>query len=280
MATDKLPDLFTVYYMNQQKVFETRMLLDNQLKTSASSEEQKSSGKSAAADIEAEFNPPLLTRLKTKVSGEISSEKQQKVVDTLEYVNTKSRLLYDIMKRCKVYTHKDEFSEGDLVYIGNISLELLNEEEVRGILTIMNGTLDGIALPEVGGLDIGHMMQSFVKNSASFKLKGSAADGTLYAKIPIDGDEMFESKYTIDDLLIGKVGIVGIYKGDLEPNELKSPLDYFQQSGKTKPASSIEVVECGGEPTAPIDSDKATVNKKGFYIDVMAIIQAVTFKKD
>ena len=31
MPENKIPGLFTVYYMNQQKVFETRMLLDNKL---------------------------------------------------------------------------------------------------------------------------------------------------------------------------------------------------------------------------------------------------------
>ena len=29
MPENNIPGLFTVYYMNQQKVFETRMLLDN-----------------------------------------------------------------------------------------------------------------------------------------------------------------------------------------------------------------------------------------------------------
>ena len=36
--TETIPTLFTVYYMNRQKVFETRMLLDNKLKTAGSKE--------------------------------------------------------------------------------------------------------------------------------------------------------------------------------------------------------------------------------------------------
>ena len=66
MPENKIPGLFTVYYMNQQKVFETRMLLDNKLKTTSSEENQNGMTKSASLDAEAELNPPFLTKLKRR----------------------------------------------------------------------------------------------------------------------------------------------------------------------------------------------------------------------
>ena len=280
MTEKSVPNLFAVYYMNQQKVFETRMLLDNKLETSRSEENQSGSTKDASLDIEAEFSPPFLARLRTKMAGNICHEKQEKVIDTLEYVNTNSRMLSDIMRHCKTYENKATFTEGDLVYIDDVSLELINEEEIRGIMTIMSGTFDGMTIPNTGNLDIGRMMQSFIGDGAAFKLKGKRTRGRkpLYAKIPLGGEGMFESRYTIDDLLIGKVGIVGICKGEILPTQLKSPLDYFQQPNNPKSELQNDIVVCGenqGPHAATVDSNQA---RKDYYIDILSIIQAVSFE--
>lgn len=275
-----IPNLFTVYYMNHQKVFETRMLLDNKLKTSSSEENQSGLATGATLSTEAEFNPPLLAKLKAKLEGSVSHDKQEKVVDTLEYVNTNSRMLLDIMKHCRVPENGERLAEGDLTYIGDVSLELINEEEIRGIMAIMSGTFDGIIVPDAGNLDIGHMMQSFIGNGAAFKLKGrrTRRKTSLYAKIPLDGNDMFESRYTIDDLLIGKVGVVGICKGMISPEQMKSPLDYFQQPKRSKSELSNDVIECTegqDDSTAKDDNDHT---ESGYYIDILAIIQAVAFE--
>lgn len=188
MPENKIPGLFTVYYMNQQKVFETRMLLDNKLKTTSSKENQNGTTKRASLNAEAELNPPFLTKLRAKLEGSVRHEKQEKIVDTLEYVNTNSRMLADIMEHCKAPESGTTLAEGDLAYIGDVSLKLINEDEIRGIMAIMSGTFDGITVPDAGDLDIGHMMQSFIGDGAAFKLRGNRARRRtpLYAKIPLD----------------------------------------------------------------------------------------------
>lgn len=278
--TKTIPTLFTVYYMNRQKVFETRMLLDNKLKTAGSEESQSGSSADASLSAEAEFNPPFLAKLKAKLEGSVSREKQEKVVDTLEYVNTNSRMLFDIMKHCKVPEDGAKLAEGDLAYIGDVSLELINEEEIRGIMAIMSGTFDGITVPDAGNLDIGRMMQSFIGDGAAFKLMGrrTRRKTPLYAKVPLDGEEMFESRYTIDDLLIGKVGVVGICKGKIDPEQMKSPLDYFQQQKVLKSGLSDDVIECGEGPGPSTARDGNGHEERGYYIDILAIIQAVEFE--
>lgn len=279
--TKSIPTLFTVYYMNRQKVFETRMLLDNKLKTSGSEESRSGSTADASLSTEAELNPPFLVKLNAKLKGSVSHEKQEKVIDALEYVNTNSRMLFDIMKHCKVSESGANLTEGDLAYIGDVSLELINEEEIRGIMAIMSGTFDGIIAPDAGNLDIGHMMQSFIGNGAAFKLKGRRTRGEapLYAKIPLDGEEMFESKYTIDDLLIGKVGVVGICKGEILPTQLKSPLDYFKKPNdpEQNPMQN-DIVTCGESLPSFQTVKNSGKAGKGYYIDILAVIQAVSFE--
>lgn len=111
-------------------------------------------------------------------------------------------MLAEIKGNCLGFD-KNKSKEGDLVYIDNVRLSLLNEDEVRALITVMSGTFDGITIPEAGGLDVGHLFQSFIKSGTSFKLIGRIGDGKsngIILKIPIDGADLFESGYSIDDL--------------------------------------------------------------------------------
>lgn len=276
------PELFTVYYMNQDKVFEMRMLLDNRLRTGHTGEQTDSTSSEANINAEADAKVPFLTELQGSIEGKIGHEKQTKMVDTLEYIHTKSRMLSDIIARCNIF-EGNSANEGDLVYIDNVNLELLNEDEVRALVAIMTGTLDGFTVPEADGLDIGHMFQSIVKAGASFKLRGEAGHGCggpILLKIPIDSGSLFESGYSIDDLLIGKVGVAGICKGKVKTNDLRSSFDYFQTKDKQQPSEVDDFIECtedaGAEPEGPQDE----ADGKPTYIDVLSIIQAVKAKPE
>lgn len=273
------PNLFIVYYMNQEKVFETRMLLDNQLKTSSTSETTTDTMKSLDAKGTLAGKVPFLANLRGDLEGNIEHGKQRTMIDTLEYINTKSRMLADIIEYCSSLPN-DADQEGTLVYIENAKLSLLNESEVRGLIPVMMGTFDGLSMPQTGGLDLGHMLQSIVKAGASFKLRGTLFNGnksvnkSILLKIPIDGSDLFESRYSIDDLLIGKVGIVGICKGQVKPSDLRSSFEYFQSKGPREQTGDgfIEgAPSFEAKPTAAPES-----NEQAVYIDVLAIIQAVT----
>ena len=276
------PKLFTVYYMNQDKVFEMRMLLDNRLRRGHTGEQTGSTSSEANINAEAGAKVPFLTELQGNIEGKIGHEKQTKMVDTLEYIHTKSRMLSDIIARCNIF-EGNSVNEGDLVYIDDVNLELLNEDEVRALVAIMTGTFDGFTVPESGGLDIGHMFQSIVKAGASFKLRGKAGHGCggpILLKIPIDSGSLFESGYSIDDLLIGKVGVVGICKGKVKTDDLRSSFDYFQTKDKQQPSEDDGFIECAEGTGRESEGPRGEDDGKPTYIDVLSIIQAVKAKPE
>lgn len=121
---------------------------------------------------------------------------------------------------------------------------------------------------------------SFHRKRCGFKLKGERVGGgkPLQAIIPFKGERMFESGYTIDDLLIGKVGIVGICKGTITPDQMKSPLDYFQRPSDSKCMPQDDVVVCGESTSTIATSDVGVQEVRGYYIDILAVIQAVFFE--
>lgn len=279
----KVPDLFTVYYMNHSKVYEMRMLLDNTLWKDGSNEEDKAIAGNADVHAKGETKVPLFPKFAVEGDGNFGHEKRTKMIDTFEYINTVSRMLADIKGNCLGFDEKKS-KEGDLVYIDNVSLSLLDEDEVRTLITVMSGTFDGIQIPEAGGLDVGHLFQSFIKSGTSFKLIGRIGDkksNDIILKIPIDGADLFESGYSVDDLLIGKVGIIGICKGKVCPSDLRSSYEYFQTKGKTAEPEDDGFIDgsakerTGEQVDEPIKEEEET---EATYIDVIAVIQAVNKK--
>lgn len=281
----KATDLFTVYYMNHSKVYEMRMLLDNTLWKDGSNEEDKATSGNAEIHAKGETKVPIFPKFTAQANGNLGHEKRTKMIDAFEYINTVSRMLADIKRNCLDFD-KEERSEGDLVYIDNVHLSLLNEDEVRTLITVMSGTFDGITIPEAGGLDVGHLFQSFIKSGTSFKLIGRIGDGKsndIILKIPIDGADLFESGYSVDDLLIGKVGIIGICKGKVKPSDLRSSYEYFQTKGKTAEPEDDGFIDGSYKERTDDQVDNPTTEKdetEAIYIDVIAVIQAVNKKSE
>lgn len=281
----EVTDLFTVYYMNHSKVYEMRMLLNNKIWKEGTSEEEKAASGNAELHAAGEGKIPLFSKFSGEANANLGHEKRTKLIDTLEYINTKSRMLAEIKGNCLDFD-KEERSEGDLVYIDNVRLSLLNEDEVRTLITVMSGTFDGITIPEAGGLDVGHLFQSFIKSGTSFKLIGRIGDeesSNIILKIPIDGADLFESGYSVDDLLIGKVGIIGICKGKVKPSDLRSSYEYFQTKGKTAEPEDDGFIDGSYKERTDDQVDNPTTEKdetEATYIDVIAVIQAVNKKSE
>ncbi|WP_195534611.1 hypothetical protein [Collinsella aerofaciens] len=271
--------------MNHSKVYEMRMLLDNTLWKDSSNEKDKATSGNAEIHAKGETKVPIFPKFTAQANGNLGHEKRTKMIDTFEYINTVSRMLADIKRNCLDFG-KEERSEGDLVYIDNVRLSLLNEDEVRTLITVMSGTFDGITIPEAGGLDVGHLFQSFIKSGTSFKLIGRIGDeesSNIILKIPIDGADLFESGYSVDDLLIGKVGIIGICKGKVKPSDLRSSYEYYQTKGKTTEPEDDGFINGSSKERTEDQVDNQAIEEdetEATYIDVIAVIQAVNKKSE
>lgn len=92
----EIKDLFTVYYMNHSKVYEMRMLLNNKIFKEGTSEEEKATSGKAELHAEGEGKIPLFSKFSGEANAELGHEKRTKLIDTLEYISTKSRMLAEI----------------------------------------------------------------------------------------------------------------------------------------------------------------------------------------
>lgn len=231
--------LFNVYYLNFSKVYEIKMMLSNVIKTDESVETDQ--GDTLNADLQAKMGTKFLKLFNAEVGADVKSGStdSQKVLENFKVTMTKSLILSEVMDKCKTIVDFSCLTEGQLVRIDNVSLSLENEMELRTVKIFSNGSFKGMRLPEAGGLDVNNLFNSMFKDY-SYKLQGEIKDSNekVLIKIPLTFENEFENLYNVDDLFIGNVSLIGIYKGKTKISGLKNSFDFFQELGNASNADS------------------------------------------
>lgn len=270
--------LFNVYYLNFSKVYEIKMMLSNIIKIDESVETNQ--GDTLDAELQAKMGTKFLKLFNADVGSDIKSGSldSQKVLENFKVTMTKSLILNEVMEKCKTVSSSfDGIAEGQLIQIDNVSLSLENEMELRTVKMFSNGSFKGMRLPEAGGLDINNLFNSMFKDY-SYKLKGEIKDSCekLLIKIPLTFESEFENLCNIDDLFIGNVSLIGIYKGKTKIGRLRNSFEFFQELGQTSSSDSDDEVHNSQYPAPKAvklksEDDGADYN----YIDLLAIIQLI-----
>lgn len=279
---------FNIYYLNFSKVYEIAMMINNVILTKI--EKDHSSSFEAqygfTSSISAQGTKDFLDGIKASISADAkeTSTSSSKVVESLDVKTTKSILLRRVIDQCASVAALDKSTEGDLVKIDHVKLELLNEESLRQFLILRRDALKGM---RVEGMEINNLVSSMLQDYA-YILKGTVYAGNapnavteIIIKIPMEIQSEFENKYSIDDLLIGHVSIVGIYKGIVSEDFITSnTFTYFQEAGERKERQDAAARKIFKSNTHPISGDIEILKSDDAYhfVDTLAIIQDVTFK--
>jgi len=174
-----------------------------------------------------------------------------------------------------------------LIKIDNVSLSLENEPELRTVKLFTSGSFKGMSVPGANGFDINNLFNSMFKDYA-YKMKGTMEDTeeAVLVKIPLTFESEFESSYSVDDLFIGKVSIVGLYKGKIKIEALKNSLEFFQELGSMQNLLNSPTNEEIQDSQYQSETNNnfwfastGQSDKEFHYIDLLAIVQNVTFPK-
>lgn len=222
----------------------------------------------------------FLSNIKASMSSERKTiaSSSSGVVEKMEVKTTKSVLLRNVIDRCSLFESIDSIKEGDLIKIDGIELELLDEELAKQILILRRNALEGL---NVEGIEINNLFESILQDYA-YILRGKTGDGLEFIlKIPTDIKSEFESKYSVNDLMIGHVSIIGIYKGEVSEESIKANMlnsfnlsssDIYESKGSSRIIKSNVESESLVKPQA---NDKMV-----YYIDTLAIVQDLSFRMD
>ena len=275
---------FNIYYLNFSKVYEMAMIINNQIVKSFQKEkgisEETSYSRRMGLDISG--GDGMLSFVKSALSSDFTDKHitNSKVVESIEVQTTKSTLLRRILSYCKFTDSiSSEIKEGDLIKLDSVQLRLLDEDSLRQFLVLKRDALKGL---RVEGMEVNNLVSSMLQDY-SYVLVGSTSDETtekdILIKIPMEAQAEFENKYKVDDVLIGKVSIIGIYKGVVKEEIITSnTFSFFRDRGEEEQIKVSKRIIQSSSNEKNTSSHKKEYGEYN-YIDVLAIIQDVNFEK-
>lgn len=275
---------FNIYYINYPKVYEIKMMFDNFI--TVAKEVQNNAEGNASAHLGAKMGLGFLKLFSGEGNADINvgGSASKKVLETIEVKTTKSIILSDVVGASKNIKQFDNtIKEGELILIDNVRLSLENEVELRTVKLFTSGAFKNLSVPGANGFDITNLFNSMFKDYA-YKIKGLLANENdkIIIKIPVTFENEFESSYNVDDLFIGKVSVLGIYKGTVNIDQLGNTFQYFAELGNVQSqlrnTSEFEEIQ---ESQYPINQPTYNAfassgdNSVYHYIDLLAVIQNI-----
>ena len=276
---------FNIYYLNLSKVYEISMMINNTIVTSIQREKNNSfkTSKSTKASLGGtiQTDSKYLASIKSVIESNKASENtsSSKIIESLDIKTTKSILLNKIKAKCINGKKINDLNEGDLIKIDNIQLSIFDKDTLRQMLLLKRDALKGM---KVKGLDINNIVNSIIKDY-SYILIGQIENDNknkIIIKIPFEIENEFENNYNVDDLLLGKVSLIGIYKNKNKISDItNNTLNYFiTNGGITKDIKNSKIIQSNIQTTE--NKAKKTNNDEYHYIDIIAIIQDISFKEE
>ncbi|MBP3635481.1 MAG: hypothetical protein J6J17_03375 [Bacilli bacterium] len=269
---------FNLYYMNLNKVYEISMMINNVIVSSCEKETGNiiANKKYKKSSIEGQIDSKYLASVKSILETGNSKEKvsSSKMIEKLDIKTTKSILLKTIKNKTKEITDLDKCKEGELVLLKNVKLSILDKKNLRQMLLLKRDALKGI---QVEGIEINNIISSMIKDY-SYILSGSLKSGEnnqqFVIKIPFEIENEFENNYSVDDIILGNVSVIGIYKNKNNIEDIaNNTLNYFSNN------------DFDNRDTKFFKSSKQDIKnnndydgiKEAHYIDVIGIIQEIKF---
>ena len=264
--------LFNIYYINHPKVFEICMLINNKRKSqeelSFKDEESQRKTLSLGGNFVRTNNS-----LAPTIANENSTTKTYEYKELQEIKETNSTYLSDIIEKCKKIDNADN---GSLVKIDDVKLQIVNKDEIAQINSMLSGifkdsNISTVSEGQTFNIDINAIGNILLKDY-KYSLKGTLNNCEFYVSIPIKAEKEFENDYSIYDLEIGKVNVIGIYRTDEYEYKNNSTFNYLQEIGENEQYIEEELLKSN----TPKNKEKIKKEKdknKAIYIDLIAIIQ-------
>lgn len=283
--------MFNIYYINNEKASEISMLFDNEIVekiTRIKNTELVLSG-NADATTSAASNIPIIGQYlpSIDVNGNMSHNKSNRVEDTVKVVSSKSTILKPIYEKAKEIRHLNDNKVGNLVKIKGVYLTVANFADVMATKALLSGLVSQVPIEGMGNMNLTSLMEVIFKDSAYVlcgKLPHSSKNNEyMMLKIPMSAESEMESHYSISDIEIGKVTVLGIYRGKFKRTDVERKINrmmVLNDSSSFKPDqqenlkdNGIDIEDGVREEEKMGATNSSAEQSMVHYIDVIAIIQ-------
>lgn len=287
-----MKNTFNIYYINSEKASEISMLFDNEIvekitrikntEIDLTGDVDAKTGATAKIPVIGQYLPSV------DLNGNLSHNRANRVEDTVKVVSSKSTILRPIYDKVKEVCCLDDSKVGNLVKIKDVYLTVANENDVMTTKALMSGLLSQVPVEGVGNMNFTSLMEVMFKGSA-YVLCGKlphrfGTDENMMLKIPMSAENEMESQYSISDIEIGKVTVLGIYRGKFNRGDVERKINRMMalnNSGQNNPEQLYDIKDSGMDIEDGVQEDQknfsnsSTGEDKVHYIDVIAIIQDI-----
>ena len=225
--------LFNLFYLNTSKTHEIAMLIDNKIMKTI--EKEQTSEELLKRSISGSYGKKDVFANEIGYSNEESSKKR--VYENFDVKTTKSIMLRKIYETALENSNK-KLQEGDLVVFKNIELQQRNIDDTIMILNILQDSKFKNQGNEDLEINLNKMMEKMLDDFTidyTFKYKWKNESEEHYIiQWPYKSSDNFENGYQHNDLQLGKLSLIGIYRGKVNFSERDSIsskfLDLMQDS--------------------------------------------------
>ncbi|TCO79417.1 hypothetical protein [Marinisporobacter balticus] len=280
-------DLFNLFYINTSKVHEIAMLLDNKIMKTV--EMEQSSEEILKYDSTFNFTKDGLGGISHNQVKENNNKKS--VFESFDVKTTKSIMLRKIYKVAKNAKENKKTELGKVVMFTNTTLNQQNTDDTVMILNILKDSeMKNVSNDDNIELNMSKMMDELLDDfTIDYTFEENSEKYII--RIPYKSKNYFENSYSHNDLQLGKLSIIGIYRGKINFAKIDSIsskfLELLSQSykkekekgstnGLLQSSSSEENIE---NPLSYFNFSHKRLDGEHHLIDLIAIIQEISFEE-
>ena len=276
---DSNNELFNIYYVNFPKVYEIAMLIDNKLKTLIEKNTKNENERNISNKIDFTHQNTIL-KPTFGVGVDSRTLKSIEYKEVKEVKNTNSTILRIVKQKAKKVKSIEKINPGELILVDDVRISIINKEEILQVNSMVSGALkDNVINTDEDGqnlkIDI-NALSSIILKDYKYQLycKMENEEG-FYISIPMKLEKEFENDYSILDLEIGKVNILGIYRDENYKPLKKSSWNILQEENekieKSNQMKDSNTNRQRKEKDLSIDAHP--------YIDLIAIVQEINLNE-
>ena len=288
--------LFNLFYLNTSKAHEIAMLIDNKIMKTI--EKEQISEELLKYNVGSTIGPKEIGSADVGYSIEDNSKKR--VYENFDVKITKSIMLRTIYETAQKKSISDTGPKiGDLVLFKNIELQQRNLDDTVMILNILQDSKFKNQGNENVEINISKMMEKMLDDFTidytfaypCHRPNVDALTDQFIIQIPYKSEINFENGYHHNDLQLGKLSIIGIYRGNIDFSQRESisskfldmvSMSYNQNRSKSsEPIVEMKMSSCTTQNNrSSFDFNHQKLTEKINLIDVIAIIQELNFDRN
>lgn len=287
---EKELELFNLLYVNTSKVHEIAMLIDNKVMKTVEKEQI------SEELLKSSYSYGLKSNVATSDASIQKEENSKKrVYENFDVKITKSIMLRKIYDKIRQDNNKQNrnLKVGQLVMFNEVALERRNVDDTVMILNVLQDSKIKNQVDEDIEINMNKMMEKMLDDfTIDYVFEQTWENDTKNSKyifqLPYKSNENFENGYQHNDLQLGTLSLIGIYRGEIDFSKRESVSSKFLEMMSDSYNNSInkqgdDIMKTSmvqaSQQLLPFEFKHNKLNEKYHLIDIIAIIQELNIER-